>query len=179
MSNLSIDDVALLSEYRWIIPLLAALKRRDGARFVELLNAVNLSRDSLSRTLEHMIVVGWVKRNTGHGHPLRPEYLITTEGRKTAQIALNISEAQQHLGLSAAGLTRWSLPIIYLMGKGASRFRDVRYALPEISPRALSQSLKSLLANDLISREITDGFPPATLYLLTKKGEALFRAMPQ
>lgn len=178
MSNRSLNYVAKLSEYRWTIPLLAALKRRDGARFIELLNSVGLSRDSLARTLDHMIAMNWVKRNTGHGHPLRPEYLLTTRGRKTAQIALGISDAQRHLGLSETGMARWSLPVIYLMGKEASRFRDIRYALPEISPRALSQSLKSLLANDLISREVTDGFPPATLYLLTEKGTTLFRAMP-
>src|SRR3546814_2698980 len=62
-----------LSGHRWLVPLLADLASRKGARLVELIHRLGLSRDSLTRTLQAAAAPGWVRRNPGNGHPLRPE----------------------------------------------------------------------------------------------------------
>ena len=41
-----------LGSHRWLIPLLADLAAHKGARFVELIHRLGLSRDSCARTLE-------------------------------------------------------------------------------------------------------------------------------
>ena len=60
--------------------MLAELERQRGARFVALANRLGVSRDSLTRTLGALIDAGFVARNPGHGHPLRPEYILTKRG---------------------------------------------------------------------------------------------------
>ena len=54
-----------LGSHRWLVPLLADLAARKGARFVELVHRLGLSRDSLTRTLEAAQAIGWVRRNPG------------------------------------------------------------------------------------------------------------------
>ncbi len=71
-SSTPLIDVIALGKQRWMVALLADLAAHEGGRFVELLKRLGLSRDSLVRTLEGATLAGWVKRNPGHGHPLRP-----------------------------------------------------------------------------------------------------------
>ena len=44
---------------------------------MELQRRLDVTRDSLRRALDALIALGYVRRNEGYGHPLRPEYLIT------------------------------------------------------------------------------------------------------
>src|SRR3546814_10066312 len=89
-----------LSGHRWLVPLLADLASRKGARFVELIHRLGLSRDSLTRTLQAAAALGWVRRNPGHGHPLRPEYILTEAGSAAAARATIIAGAQAAPGLT-------------------------------------------------------------------------------
>src|SRR3546814_8782260 len=89
-----------LSVHRWLVPLLADLASRKGARFVELIHRHGLSRDSLTRTLQAAAALGWVRRHPGHGHPLRPEYILTEAGSAAAARAPIIAGAQAALGLT-------------------------------------------------------------------------------
>src|SRR3546814_8449157 len=87
-----------LPGHRWLVPLLAVLASRKGARVVELIHRLGLSRDSLTRTLQAAAALGWVRRNPGHGHPLRPEYILTEAGSAAAARATIIAGAQAALG---------------------------------------------------------------------------------
>jgi DNA-binding HxlR family transcriptional regulator len=69
-----------LVHHRWNIPVIAELYRRSGAKYVTLVNSLDVSRASLSTSLNDLIDQGLVRRNTGHGHPMRPEYLLTEDG---------------------------------------------------------------------------------------------------
>lgn len=173
----SLTDVVALARYRWIVPVLADLHSRRGARFVEMLNNLGIARESLSRTLEAGLEAGWLMRNYGHGHPLRPEYLLTAEGERLGGACLAVVTIQAALGLPPAALSRWSLPIVRLLLEGLTRFSQFEGALPEANPRGLTQSLKSLSSQSLITRKIVDDYPPRAEYGLTVNGKSLALAL--
>ena len=175
-STHSLNDLIALGRYRWAVPLLSIIAAHNGARFVELLHRLQISRESLSRTLEGAVTAGWIIRNPGHGHPLRPEYILSAEGKRLAEKASAITTAQQALDLHPAQMTRWSLPAIRSIADGNQRFNDLARALTPAGPRALSQSLRALAAQQLVTRDLLDGYPPTSLYSLTKGGLTLAQA---
>ena len=165
-----------LGSHRWLVPLLADLAGHKGARFVELINRLELSRDSLTRTLDAAAALGWVERNPGHGHPLRPEYILTQTGTAAATRAATIADAQSAIGLPPGGTTRWSLPLVAGIGAGHDRFNALSRLLVPATPRALSQGLTALGKHGLVKREVLDMRPPASRYDLTKNGALLAAA---
>lgn len=174
-STTSLDDLVALGQHRWMAALIADLAAHHGARFVVLGNRLGVGRETLSRTLEATILVGWVMRNPGHGHPLRPEYILTEEGERLAGLAARQVAVQQRLGIAPGVLTRWGMPIIHSLDTGLSRFNDLSRALNPASPRALSQGLRALANHDLVARILIDTRPPASLYSLTDAGRVLAR----
>ncbi|WP_056367773.1 MULTISPECIES: winged helix-turn-helix transcriptional regulator [unclassified Sphingopyxis] len=177
MPSTTPDPVLIqLGSHRWLVPLLADLAAHKGARFVELIHRLGLSRDSCARTLEAATAIGWVQRNPGHGHPLRPEYILTESGAAVAARAATISEAQSEIGLPPGAATRWGLPLIVGIGAGHDRFNALSRLLIPATPRALSQGLTALGKHGLVTREILDMRPPASRYDLTKRGTLLAAA---
>ncbi|MBO9696963.1 MAG: winged helix-turn-helix transcriptional regulator [Sphingopyxis sp.] len=165
-----------LGSHRWLVPLLADLAAHGGARFVELIHRLGLSRDSLARTLEAAQAIGWVQRNPGHGHPLRPEYILTETGHAAAARAATIADAQSAIGLLPGAATRWGLPLVAGIGAGHDRFNALSRLLAPATPRALSQGLTALGRHGLVTREILDLRPPASRYDLTESGARLAAA---
>jgi DNA-binding HxlR family transcriptional regulator len=176
LSTTPLEDLIALGKQRWMTAVLADIGAHKGARFVELVNRLSLPRDTLTRTLEAAQALGWVMRNPGHGHPLRPEYILTGEGARIAEIAARQLCAQAQVGLAPGTLTRWGLPILHSLDAGFQRFNDLSRALAIASPRALSQGLRTLAANDLVKRALIDDYPPISLYSLTEHGLILARA---
>jgi DNA-binding HxlR family transcriptional regulator len=166
------DLLTALSRQRWLLPVLAQFHGVGGRRFAELLGALQLPRDSLSRTLDLALEQGWVQRNPGHGHPLRPEYILTKQGKAVAAAAADLAIRLTAAQIRPAELTRWSLPALRSIATGSERFNELARSLAPASPRALSQTLRSLVANDLVEREVEGGFPPSSRYRLTAKGQA-------
>ena len=165
-----------LGSHRWLVPLLADLAAHMGARFVELIHRLGLSRDSCARTLDAAARIGWVQRNPGHGHPLRPEYILTEKGRAAAARAAAIAVAQREIGLPRGAATRWGLPLVAGIGAGHDRFNALSRLLAPATPRALSQGLTALGKHGLVSREVLDLRPPASRYELTRTGRVLAEA---
>src|ERR1700750_1341629 len=95
-----------LFPHRWAPPALALLDQRGGVRFVELQRKLGVTRESLRRALDALIELGYVRRNEGYGHPLRPEYLITDGGRVASQLAARVSSSRVRDTL----LRKWSVP---------------------------------------------------------------------
>jgi DNA-binding HxlR family transcriptional regulator len=178
-STALLHDMIALGRYRWSIPLLADIHAHDGARFAELTHRMQISRDSLSRTLQSAVASGWIVRNSGYGHPLRPEYVIATEGKRIARTAAAIHAVQNELGVPNSALGRWSLPIIRSVADGAQRFNQLNRALSAAGPRALSQSLRTLAVRNLITRELQQSYPPSSLYSLTVPGQMMADAALQ
>lgn len=177
MSILSLDQLGRLGKRRWSAAVIAMLAARDGARFVELLNRLGIARESLVRTLEGAIDAGWIMRNPGHGHPLRPEYILTPDGRRIAPACQALIRTQADLHLPSTSLSRWSLPIVRTIGEGGNRFAMIERNLPFSNPRALTQSLKSLIGQELVNRTIIANFPPVPDYRLSSRGQMLAAAL--
>lgn len=68
---------------------------------------------------------------------------------------------------------RWTGAVISVMLKGATRFCEIREAIPGISDRLLNERLKELEDSGVVVRQVTDARPPQVAYRLTPKGEAL------
>ena len=149
LSKLKLEPLIALCHHRWSIPILSELHRDNGTKFVTLVKRLNISRDALSRTLEALTQLGLVKRNTGYGHPLRPEYILSTPGKQIGQNALELlnhllqPEASDRPRLKIA-LKKWTLPILHAIHHGINRFSSLRETLPTISPRALTLTLQDL-----------------------------------
>lgn len=175
---LSMPDIRILGGRRWSVLVLAALAAEGGgARFVLLLNRVGCARSALASTLDHLKASGWIRRNPGHGHPLRPEYLLTDKGAAIASQAMEIEAVSADLGLGPKAFQRWTLPLTCELRASPRRFTHLKNELVPATPRALSLTLKQMMGHDLVSRAVVENFPPAPLYDLTSRGRELAQAI--
>lgn len=67
---------------------------------------------------------------------------------------------------------RWTGLVLYVLLAGPKRFSEIEAALP-ISNRLLSERLKELEAEGLLSREVFPEVPVRVEYTLTPKGKAM------
>lgn len=174
---ISDPDLRALTAGRWLAPLMAHLAAERGARFAVMLARLGLSRSMLTASLAQLQEAGWVARNPGHGHPLRPEYLLTEKGAPIAAFAEKVMAQRRRLGLEPGQLPRWSLPLVIRLGDERARFSALRETLTPVTPRALSLTLKQMIATELVDRTLEDRFPPIALYGLTRRGARLAEAM--
>jgi DNA-binding HxlR family transcriptional regulator len=72
---------------------------------------------------------------------------------------------------------RWSLLLLLTLKDGPQRFNALGRAVPDISRRMLSGSLKHLEADGLIWRSVEATTPPAVTYGLTARGVSLIVAL--
>jgi len=177
MSVRTAQRLCLLLHHRWSVPVLAEIARTEGSKFVTLVNRLGVSRDSLRRTLDALIRTGWVRRNTGHGHPLRPEYILTRSGLKPARWSRHAMALLSRLNLQDVALRKWSMPVALAIRHGRHRFCQIREFLPGLTARGLAITLKELQSAGLLRRVVIDGFPPATRYEFTDRGRKLLTVL--
>jgi DNA-binding HxlR family transcriptional regulator len=68
---------------------------------------------------------------------------------------------------------RWSGAILRVMLDGAERFSDIAAAIPGLTDRMLSERLKELEAEGIVTRTVIPEMPVRIEYRLTEKGHAL------
>lgn len=68
---------------------------------------------------------------------------------------------------------RWTGAILRALLSGATRFSDMTAAVPGLSDRLLSERLKELEAESIVTRIVTPEMPVRIDYRLTEKGRAL------
>lgn len=86
-------DISLfvnITSRAWALPILSNLHTGVAGRQAPLLAATGASRTAFAQSMEHLISIGLLERNPGHGHPLRPEFRLTPSGIKAAAIAHKI-----------------------------------------------------------------------------------------
>lgn len=73
---------------------------------------------------------------------------------------------------------KWSLLILSTLNQnGIMRYKDLNNAIPDISQKMLSSSLKRLEEYHLINRKMYGEIPPRVEYSLTDTGKELIPAM--
>lgn len=69
---------------------------------------------------------------------------------------------------------KWGFLVLLVISEyGTIRFSELSRAIPDISTRVLSSTLRTLEADDLISRKVYPEIPPRVEYSLTQIGTEL------
>jgi DNA-binding HxlR family transcriptional regulator len=84
--------------------------------------------------------------------------------------------ARFHRAVELIG-SRWTGAIIQTLLQGKTRYALVRAAIPDITDRMLSERLRSLEAEDLVTRWVIADTPVRVEYELTDKGRSLENAL--
>ena len=65
---------------------------------------------------------------------------------------------------------KWTLLLIYALAQGTKRYSELQRQIAGISPKMLTQTLRSLEENGYVEREIFPEVPPRVEYSLTELG---------
>lgn len=68
---------------------------------------------------------------------------------------------------------RWTTLVLRELMSGPRGFTELRYALPELSAKVLTERLRTLEDSGVLTAERRRGFPVRTRYELTEAGQAL------
>lgn len=88
---------------------------------------------------------------------------------------LPIHEAQTCSVAACAAIVgaKWTVLIVHDLSEGPRRFTELEHSCRGISPRTLAERLRSLEAEEIVSRHSYAESPPRVEYELTPKGAAL------
>lgn len=171
---MDINAFVNITSRAWALPILSSLHDGVPGRQATLLTATGASRTAFAQSMEHLIKIGLMERNPGHGHPLRPEFRLTQPGIRAAAIANMIqgasnSEDQNLLRRS------WTLPILTTLQR-PRHFNEIGRNLPTITDRALSQSLRAMEHKNWVFRSVDDAArPPRSSYSAINVGGKISR----
>ena len=112
-------------------------------------------------------------KNPGYGHPLRPEYILTSKGNELGRLCSIFLKSIKTFNNSQLLFNKWSLPILYSLSDEQLKFNQLKSHLKKITASSLSRSLKKLIENGFIERIIKDDFPPVIEYTLTHKSNSI------
>ena len=166
---MDINQLVNITTRAWALPILAALHRGVPGRQAPLLHATGAGRTAFAQSIQHLIDCGLVERNPGYGHPLRPEFRLTEQGKQTAALSQKIDTATP---ASDAPLLRrtWTVPVLATLDE-PRRFNEIQRGLQTITDRALSQSLRQLEDRQWIKRTVdVAAHPPRPLYAPINNG---------
>lgn len=68
---------------------------------------------------------------------------------------------------------KWTVLIVDVLDAGPKRFNEIRLAIGGITPKVLTSTLRSLVADGLVDREVFAEVPPRVEYSLTDLGRSL------
>jgi DNA-binding HxlR family transcriptional regulator len=68
---------------------------------------------------------------------------------------------------------RWTGAIIQILLQGKTRYAVIKAAIPDITDRMLSERLRSLESEELVTRRVVPESPVRVEYELTEKGRSL------
>ncbi len=69
---------------------------------------------------------------------------------------------------------KWSILVLCVLSENdVTRFNEIGKAIPDISPKVLTDTLKNLESSGLISRKLYAEIPPKVEYSLTDLGKSL------
>ena len=68
---------------------------------------------------------------------------------------------------------KWSLICLYWLDAGTRRFNELRRLMPDISHKVLSETLRNLEREGLVSRTVYPEVPPRVDYRISDHGESV------
>ena len=68
---------------------------------------------------------------------------------------------------------KWSMLLIMTLASGPKRFNQLKREIPDISQKMLTQTLRDLQRDGMISRHVFDTKPPSVEYRLTPMGQSI------
>jgi DNA-binding HxlR family transcriptional regulator len=74
---------------------------------------------------------------------------------------------------------KWRVPIIISLSFGNKRFGEIKREISDISPKMLSQELKTLEENQIIQRLGYDSMPVVVEYSLTPLGKSMNKMLDE
>jgi DNA-binding HxlR family transcriptional regulator len=74
---------------------------------------------------------------------------------------------------------RWNPQVVRALQSGATRFTDLRRGIPSISDAVLSERLKELEVQGIVTRTVTPDTPVRIDYGLTERGRDLTKVMEE
>jgi DNA-binding HxlR family transcriptional regulator len=93
--------------------------------------------------------------------------------------ALEITDADCSMFKNAVELvgSKWNGAILLAVGRGASRFSEIRPQVEGISARLLAARLRELEKHELVVREVVASHPVQIRYTLSQRGVELVRVL--
>ena len=83
-----------------------------------------------------------------------------------------VSDCPLTAALAAMG-SKWKLIIIYWLAAEPRHFAGLRQLMPSISQKVLTEQLRELMADEIVSRAETGPAPAPVVYALTDYGRTL------
>ncbi|MFK7793152.1 MAG: winged helix-turn-helix transcriptional regulator [Devosiaceae bacterium] len=72
---------------------------------------------------------------------------------------------------------KWSILVLTGLNAESRRFSELKRAIPDVSQRMLTKTLRGLERDGLINREVTPTTPPRVDYSLTELGQSLVQVL--
>ncbi|MEN0087989.1 MAG: winged helix-turn-helix transcriptional regulator [Pseudomonadota bacterium] len=159
------------------MPLLACLHRGIPGRQATLIHATGAGRTAFRQSLDHLLELGLLERNPGHGHPLRSEFRLTQEGTRIAALADQVEHLAPGDQLKNLLRRSWTLPVL-ASTQEPIRFTQIKRNLLPISDRALSLSLQRLEQASWMRRDVdVDARPARSIYRAQGEGAEIARVL--
>lgn len=174
---MDLNSLVKITSRAWSLNILELLHNGVAGRQATLLSASGASRTAFTQSLNHLISLGLLERNPGHGHPLRPEYRLTPEGVSAAIVADKIKKAVPEPSHQILLRRTWTIPVLVVSHK-PRYFKDIKNELGIITDRALSQSLNQLHSKDWLKRTVNiSARPPRPVYQASNVGASISHAV--
>lgn len=68
---------------------------------------------------------------------------------------------------------KWTLPVLYVLKQDTKRYSELQREIPGISKKMLTQTLRKLESDQILTRKVYPVVPPKTEYNLTAFGNKL------
>lgn len=169
---MDINLLVNITSRAWAFAILTHLHAGVAGRQAPLLAATGAGRTAFAQSMTHLIDIGLVERNPGHGHPLRPEFRLTEAGAIAAKLASQIHHVAKD-GDQRILRRSWTLPVLATLHR-PRHFIEIKQGLSSITDRALSQSLKTMEAHNWVCRDVDQRLrPPRAQYVAVGTGGAI------
>lgn len=68
---------------------------------------------------------------------------------------------------------KWKMPIVWRLKDGSKRYGELRKSLPKVTHKMLTQQLRELEQDEIITRKVYQEVPPKVEYSLTLLGKSV------